>query len=67
MLVHSIRNDAAMAELSVSSKLSPDWKFLTRLRDRGRATAARWLDRHFEDLGHSSTVDLRHEFLETRE
>ena len=64
MLMHSVRCDATTAELSVSSKLSPDWKFLTGLRDRGRAIAARWLENHFDDVGRRSTVDLRREFLE---
>jgi NTE family protein len=64
MLVHSIRSDETMAELSVASKLSPDWAFLTRLRDRGRAVARAWLDRHFDDLGERSTVDIRKEFLD---
>jgi NTE family protein len=66
MLIHAIRNDAAMAELSVSSKLSPDWEFLCRLRDRGRVTAQHWLDHHFDDLGERSSVDLKREFLEAR-
>ena len=61
-----IGDDAAMAELSVSSKLSPDWDFLCRLRDRGRVTAAHWLTHHFDDLGERSTVDLKREFLEAR-
>jgi NTE family protein len=33
MLIHSIRDDAAMAELGVATKLNPDWDFLCRLRD----------------------------------
>jgi NTE family protein len=64
MLVHSVRCDATTAELSVSSKLSPDWKFLTSLRDRGRAIAQNWLEHHYDDLGQRSTVDIRREFLE---
>src|SRR5262249_16385386 len=44
MLIHSIRDDAAMAELPVSTKLNLDWDFLCRLRDKGRAKAAEWLD-----------------------
>jgi NTE family protein len=64
MLMHAIRSDETMAELSVSSKLSPDWKFLTRLRDRGRAVAAAWLAEHYDDLGKRDTVNLRREFLE---
>jgi NTE family protein len=65
MLVHSVRCDATTAELSVSSKLSPDWTFLTGLRDRGRAIAARWLEDHYDDLGRRSSVDLRKEFLDS--
>jgi NTE family protein len=44
MFIHSIRDDAAMAELGVATKLNPDWDFLCRLRDSGRAKAAEWLE-----------------------
>jgi NTE family protein len=43
MHIHSIRDDAAMAELGVATKLNPDWDFLCRLRDSGRAKAAECL------------------------
>lgn len=64
MYVHSIRADKALADASVASKFSLDWSFLTRLRDRGRATAAAWLEQHFASINHRSTVDLRAEFLD---
>lgn len=64
VLVHSIRCDAVMRELSLSSKFSPDWRFLTRLRDRGRELAANWLERHYAALGERSTVDLKADFLD---
>ena len=63
MLIHSIRDDAAMAELGVATKLNPDWDFLCRLRDSGRAKAAEWLDSNFDKVGQSSTVDLAETFL----
>jgi NTE family protein len=63
VLIHSIRADEAMCGLGVASKLNTDWKFLCDLRDRGRATAAAWLDENFDHLGHHATVDLRSEFL----
>jgi NTE family protein len=63
MLIHSIRDDAAMAELGVASKLNPDWDFLCRLRDSGRTKAAEWLDCNFDEVGQSSTVDLSEVFL----
>jgi NTE family protein len=63
VLIHSIRADTALSDLSVSSKFANDWGFLTMLRDRGRAYASTWLDNHFHDLGVRSTVDLKKEFL----
>lgn len=63
MLIHSIRNDALMGELSQASKYATDWHFLTGLRDRGRAAAARFIRDHHRDLGVRTTVDIRKEFL----
>jgi NTE family protein len=64
MLIHSIRCDDTTAGLPLASKLSPDWAFLTGLRDLGRDIAKAWLQRHFDDLGQRSTVDVRAEFLD---
>jgi NTE family protein len=63
MFIHSIRDDAAMAELGVATKLNPDWDFLCRLRDSGRAKAAEWLDGNLDKVGQCSTVDLAGAFL----
>lgn len=63
MLIHSIRDDAAMAELGVATKLNPDWDFLCRLRDSGRRKAAEWLERDLGKVGHSSSIDLTEVFL----
>jgi NTE family protein len=63
MLIHSIRDDAAMIELGVATKLSPDWGFLCRLRDAGRNKTGEWLERNLDKVGHASTVDLSEIFL----
>jgi len=63
VLIHSIRADEALLDLSVATKFDTGWEFLTMLRDRGRATAAEWLAKNGSSLGVRSTVDLRTEFL----
>ena len=63
VLIHSVRADNAMSDLSSASKMSSDWTFLTMLRDRGRALATEWLQHNFDHLGVRSTVDLKREFL----
>jgi NTE family protein len=63
VLIHSIRADTALSDLSVASKFANDWEFLTMLRDRGRTYASAWLENHFQDLGERSSVDLKKEFL----
>ncbi len=47
--LHSISADAALIDLPAHSKLDTDWRFLTDLRDRGRAAAEHWIS---EDAGH---------------
>jgi len=63
MLIHSVRADEEMVHHGVSSKLNCDWDFLTQLRDKGRAHAERWLEKHFDAIGTHSSVDIRAEFL----
>ena len=63
ILVHSIRSDEVMTSLSVSSKFSSEWDFLTGLRDKGRETMGTWLDKNFDAIGKHDTVDLHGEFL----
>lgn len=63
MRIHSIRDDAEMTQLGVATKLNPDWDFLTRLRDVGRARAAEWLDENLDSVGSKSSIDLTDVFL----
>jgi NTE family protein len=63
VLIHSIRADKALSDLSVASKLALDWPFLNNLFERGREAGGLWLDVHYADLGRRQSVDLRTEFL----
>lgn len=63
-LIHSIRADKELHDLSSSTKFVTDWHFLTTLRDRGREAASRWLEAHYADVGVRSSVDLRRDRLQ---
>lgn len=63
VLLHSIRADDALRDLSVASKFSCDWGFLCMLRDRGRAETTRWLAKSYDAIGERSSIDLGAEFL----
>lgn len=65
ILLHSVRADDALAELSVVSKFDVDWDFLTMLRDKGRVVMGQWLDAHYDMIGVRDTVDVKNEFLST--
>lgn len=58
MRIHSVRDDAEMAELGLATRLNPDWSFLCRLRDTGRRRAEEWLEQHFASVGNASTINL---------
>lgn len=64
VLVHSVRADDVMIDLSVASKFNVNWDFLTHLRDRGRTEASKWLEKNVIHVGERSTVDVREEFLD---
>ena len=64
ILVHSIRADKALSDLSAVSKFNVDWTFLKQLRDRGRETGQAWLARNFDRIGKEHSVSLKHEYLE---
>ena len=63
MHIHSIRDDAEMTSLGVATKLNPDWAFLCRLRDAGRARAEEWLETNLDKVGQQSSIDLAEVFL----
>lgn len=61
--IHSIRPDADLKPLGVTSKLNSDWDFLLYLRDLGRDYAEKWLKNNFNHIGNRSTVDIKKDFL----
>lgn len=63
MFIHSIEAEDFMRTLGVSSKLNPDWEFLTHLRDVGRESAEKWLEGNHDSIGKSSTVDIAEKYL----
>jgi NTE family protein len=64
--LHLISGVAALAELSISSKLFSGWAFIGHLHDIGFATAERWLGEHFTHLGERSTLDRNSIFYPER-
>lgn len=63
MNIHTIDAEAELAQFSVSSKLNPDWEFLTYLHDIGRRKGKRFLEQNFDKLGKTSSTDIRDKFL----
>jgi NTE family protein len=63
MLIHSIRNDAEMAQHSAASKFNADWDFLCRLKDQGRIAAGAWLEQDFDKVGRQSSIDIVETFM----
>ncbi|WP_157019360.1 patatin-like phospholipase family protein [Mesorhizobium xinjiangense] len=56
--LHLIHAHEEIQHLKASSKLTAEWTYLLYLKERGRNWAERFLDRHFDDLGVRSTLDL---------
>ena len=52
-----------IGDLSGSSKMNADWKFLMYLFKIGRERADKWLATNFDHLGVVSTVDLKSLYL----
>jgi NTE family protein len=55
--VHRIQLDGLDKRLN-GSRLKTDYDFFALLHRAGRRAARRFLDRHFDDIGHRSTFDL---------
>ena len=65
IFVHAIRADRALGQLSVASKLSSDWTFISELANRGRGVAADWFKQHGQCIGVRSSLDLHRDLLDT--
>lgn len=57
--VHSLRDDATMTALGVSTKLAPTPGLLAQLKSAGQIAMDSFLNTHADDLGKRSSVDLR--------
>ena len=64
LIMHAIRAENVLSDLSVASKFNTDWHFLLYLRDLGRDEAGKWLKQNFASIGKRSTIDVRAEFLD---
>jgi len=64
ILLHSIRADESLCDLSVASKYETEWSFLTMLHDRGYEAMQTWLAKHFDAIGIRDTVDMYKDFLQ---
>lgn len=60
--IHRIDASEELAALGAGSKFNTSWAFFTRLRDIGRNAATEFLSAHYDDVGVTSTVDLRGAF-----
>ncbi|MEM7056941.1 MAG: patatin-like phospholipase family protein [Pseudomonadota bacterium] len=58
VLIHSVRDDATMAELNVATKLAPEPDLFDHLRARGSAAADDFLTAHWDKIGRESSVVL---------
>ena len=56
--LHSVRDDAFITGLGVTSKVTPTLTALLEIRDRGYAAMDGFLAHHREDIGHRTTMDL---------
>ncbi|MGE0700770.1 MAG: patatin-like phospholipase family protein [Hyphomicrobiaceae bacterium] len=63
MLVHAISDDDEMRKHGAWSKLNPDWAFISRLFETGRAAASRFLETSFESVGRESSVNIGETYL----
>lgn len=56
--LHMVGDEGAMSGLALDTKFNPEWDFLLRLHEAGRVAAKAWLERHFDDVGERSTLDI---------
>ena len=59
--LHSISNDAFMAQLGFMSKSSTSWDLLSRLHDAGYQAAEQWLRTNLQAVGKRSSFDVKAE------
>ena len=55
---HLIETDDLLARLSVEKAANADLGFLLKLKEEGRTRAGTWLEKHFDQVGGQSSIDL---------
>ncbi len=55
---HLIETDDLLARMSIEKAFKADLGFLLKLKDEGRARAGAWLEKHFDQVGGRSSIDL---------
>ncbi len=63
MFMHLIEAEDVIAELSGSSKMNAEWRFLTHLFNIGRERADAWIAANFDRVGKELTVDIQARYL----
>jgi NTE family protein len=63
MFMHLIDAEDIIKDLSGSSKMNADWKFLLHLFEIGRDRAEKWLVANFDRLGFETTIDLHSKYF----
>ena len=61
--MHALRVDDEMKQYDVSTKFSSDWDFLSELKEKGRSHAKRWLDKNYDKIGETSSINIQEEYL----
>jgi len=56
--IHRIELGELGSRLAGSSKLKTNYDFFEQLRDEGMRATTAFLDAHFDDIGHQSSIDL---------
>jgi NTE family protein len=64
--VHRIDLGVVGKKLTPASRLNNDFDFFEMLHRAGRRAARRFLDAHYDDIGVTSTIDLRAEMQAER-
>lgn len=63
ILIHAIRSDEMLKDLSLASKFDTGWPFLCFLRDEGRKAGQEWLTQNYNALNEEGTVDIARDYL----
>ncbi|MGE4313118.1 MAG: patatin-like phospholipase family protein [Pseudobdellovibrionaceae bacterium] len=63
ILIHAIRSDEMLKDLSLASKFDTSWPFLSFLKDEGRKAGQEWLSKNYNALNEEGTVDIARDYL----